>query len=172
MSDAAAPAADDPIVEHPVEPEEEHGILAHPMVPGPRVHRVCVYSSGPEVRERVRMAVGNRPAADLGPVEWSEAADRRTLVAALDAGGLDLVILDGEARPTGGLGLSKQLKDEIKDCPPFLALIARRDDRWLAKWSNADAIVAFPVDAPELAGVVAEQLRHREAGLPVKRAYA
>lgn len=150
----------------------EHGILAYSMVEPPRVHRVLVYSSEPEVRDRVRGAAGTLPAADLGVIEWSEAATGKQVVAALDKGGLDLVILDGEARPTGGLGLSKQLKDEIKDCPPFLVLIARRDDRWLAQWSNADAVLAFPVDAPNLTAVVAEQLRARESGLPVKRAYA
>lgn len=157
---------------HPSEPEDGHGILAYSTLPEPRRHRVLVYSSEADVRARVRNAVGTRPADDLGPIEWSEAATGKQVVAALDAGGLDLVLLDGEARPTGGLGLSKQLKDEIGDCPPFIALIARRDDRWLAKWSNADAVVAFPVDAPALTAVVAEQLRARESGLPVKRAFA
>lgn len=159
--------------EHDAAPhDDEHGILAFSMAPQPRVHRVLVYSSEPVVRDRVRGAVGRLPAADLGAIEWSEATTGKQVVAALDKGGLDLVILDGEARPTGGLGLSKQLKDEIRDCPPFLVLIARRDDRWLAQWSNADAVVAFPVDAPNLTAVVAEQLRARESGLPVKRAYA
>lgn len=176
MSDTAEddvrpePVPDD---DHEVsEPEDGHGILAYPMLKGERIHRVLVYSSEPEVRDRVRGAVGRLPAPDLGRIEWSEASTGKQVVAALDKGGLDLVILDGEARPTGGLGLSKQLKDEIKDCPPFLALIARKDDRWLAQWSNADAVVAFPVDAPDLTAAVAEQLRARESGLPVKRAFA
>ena len=34
----------------------------------------------------------------------------------------------GEAWPTGGLGLAKQMKDELRDCPPVLVLIARRPD--------------------------------------------
>ena len=70
------------------------------------------------------------------------------MIAAVDAGGLDLLVLDGEAQPTGGLGLAKQVKDEIADCPPTLVLIARRDDRWLAEWSLADAVVPLPVDPP------------------------
>jgi DNA-binding response OmpR family regulator len=49
-------------------------------------------------------------------------------------------------------------------------LIARRDDRWLATWSQADAVVPHPIDAPELTEAVAELLRRREAGLPVRRA--
>ncbi|MCV7063842.1 hypothetical protein H7I76_33135, partial [Mycolicibacterium vaccae] len=36
----------------------------------------------------------------------------------LDEGGFDLVILDGEAAPVGGMGIAKQLKDEIGHCPP------------------------------------------------------
>jgi DNA-binding response OmpR family regulator len=166
---SAEPVPDDHA--HPAA-DEGHGILAYSYVQGPRVHRVLVYSSEPEVRDRVKNAAGTHPAADLGTIEWVEVATGKQVVAALDAGGLDLVILDGEARPTGGLGLCKQLKDEIKDCPPIIVLIARRDDRWLSRWSNADAVVAFPVDAPALTATVAEQLRAREAGLPVKRAYA
>lgn len=152
--------------------EEVHGILAFSTLPEPRRHRVLVYSSAADVRARVRNAVGTQAAADLGPIEWSEASTAQQVITALDAGGLDLVLVDGEARPTGGLGLAKQLKDEIRDCPPFVALIARRDDRWLARWSLADAVVAFPVDAPALTSVVAEQLRARESGQPVQRAFA
>ena len=39
---------------------------------------------------------------------------------ATDAGGVDVVILDGEAQPTGGMGVSRQIKDEIDDCPPVI----------------------------------------------------
>lgn len=136
----------------------------------PRTHRVLVYSDDPAVRASVRTAIGRRPAPDLGRVEWVEVVAGPKVVAAADAGGLDLAILDGEAWPTGGLGLCKQLKDEVRDCPPVLVLIARRDDAWLSVWSLADAVVPFPVDAPELATAAAEQLRRREARQPVRRA--
>jgi DNA-binding response OmpR family regulator len=90
----------------------------------------------------------------------------------VDAGGIDLVIVDGEARPTGGFGLAKQLKDEIADCPPVLLLVARKDDTWLAKWSLADAILSLPVDPPATVDAVVELLKHREQALPVRRAAA
>ncbi|MSW65172.1 MAG: hypothetical protein F2825_09850 [Actinobacteria bacterium] len=138
--------------------------------PAPRTHRVVLYSDDAQVRGSVRTAVGRRPAADLGRVEWLETASKVQLLAAVDAGGVDLVVLDGEAQPTGGLGLSKQLKDEIADCPPTLVLIARRDDAWLAQWSLADAVVPLPIDAPELTGAVADMLRLRDSALPVRRA--
>jgi len=81
-----------------------------------------------------------------------------------------VAVLDGEAWPTGGLGLAKQMKDELQDCPPVLVLIARRADAWLATWSQADGVVAHPLDAPELTSVATGLLRRRERGEPVRRA--
>ena len=136
----------------------------------PRSHSVVVYSDDAAVRDQVRTAVGRRPAPDLGRIEWVECETGKQVVAAVDGGGIDAVVLDGEAWPTGGMGLAKQMKDELPDCPPTLVLIARRDDRWLATWSQADAVVAHPIDAPELTDALAELLRRRAAGLPVRRA--
>jgi DNA-binding response OmpR family regulator len=130
---------------------------------------VLVYSSHPPVREAVRMALGRRPAADLGRLEFVEATTGDEVVKAVDAGGIDLAILDGESWPTGGLGLAKQIKDEIKDAPATLVLVARRDDAWLATWSLADAVVPLPIDAPELTAAAVGALRSRESGLPVRR---
>ena len=135
-----------------------------------RSHSVLVYSDDVAVRDQVRSAIGRRPAADLGRIEWVECSTGKQVVAAVDAGGVDAVVLDGEAWPTGGMGLAKQMKDEVPDCPPVLLLIARRDDAWLATWSQADAVVPHPVDAPELTSALAELLRRREAGEPVRRA--
>ena len=137
-----------------------------------RAHRVLVYSDNAALRETVRTAVGRRPAADLGRIEYVEAPTLADVLAAVDDGGIDVVVLDGEARPMGGFGVSKQLKDEIEDCPPTLLLIARRDDEWLASWALADAVQPLPVDAPALCDAVEELIRHREAALPVRRAAA
>ncbi len=79
----------------------------------------------------------------------------------LDQGGIDVAILDGEAQPTGGMGLARQFKYEIDDCPPIVVLIARPQDGWLASWSLADAVINAPIDPVEAAAVVAEQLRRR-----------
>ncbi len=54
----------------------------------------------------------------------------------VDAQRFDLVILDGEATPAGGMGIARQLKDEIYQCPPILVLIGRPQDGWLATWSS------------------------------------
>jgi DNA-binding response OmpR family regulator len=135
-----------------------------------RTHRVLVYSDDAAVRASVRTALGRRPAADLGRIEWTEAATGAQVLKAVDAGGVDLVVLDGEAWPTGGMGLAKQLKDELADCPHTLVLIGRRDDAWLATWSLADAVVPHPLDAPELTAAASDLLRKREQRLPVRRA--
>jgi DNA-binding response OmpR family regulator len=143
---------------------------APPPASTPRSHPVVVYSDDAAVRDQVRTAVGRRPADDLGRIEWIECTTGKEVVAAVQRGDLDAMVLDGEAWPTGGIGLAKQLKDERADCPPALVLVARDVDRWLATWSQADAVVAHPIDAPELTAALVELLRRQEAGLPVRRA--
>lgn len=130
---------------------------------------VLVYSDDPAVRAAVMTALGRRPAPDLGRIAYEEIAAGDALVRRVDAGGVDLVVLDGEAWPTGGMGLSKQLKDEVVDCPPTLVLVARRDDSWLARWSLADGVLQLPVDPPALVATATELLRARQARLPVRR---
>ncbi len=121
---------------------------------------VLVYSHRPEVREAVRTAVGRRPAADVGPLTWVECETGDEVVTAVDLGGIDLCILDGEAQPTGGLSLSRQLEEEVPDRPLVCVLIARQQDRWLAHWSMADGTMFFPVDPLTAPRVVADLLRH------------
>ena len=138
----------------------------------PSTSSVLVYSDDAGLRERVRTAVGRRAAADTGRIDWVECASNLELLTAVDAGGIDVIILDGEARPTGGMGLAKQLKDELKDCPPTLVLVARQADVWLATWSLADAVLPLPLDPPAVREAVAGLLRARHAALPVRRAAA
>ena len=75
-----------------------------------------------------------------------------------------MVILDGEARPAGGMGIARQAKDEIYHCPPIMVIIARRDDGWLATWSRADAVASQPIDPIALAEGVADLMRRRLEG--------
>jgi len=124
-----------------------------------RTLTVLLYSDNIDTRESVRMAVGRRPASDLPRVEWLECATPAVVVSALDAGGVDLAILDGEASPLGGLGLCRQLKSEIYRCPPVLVLLGRPQDSWLAAWSLADNAVLHPLDPATVAQAVAELAR-------------
>lgn len=121
---------------------------------------ILLYASNRLTREDVRLALGRKVAADLPPVSVVEVATQPAVVAAMDEGGIDLAILDGEAVP-GGMGLCRQLKDEVVRCPPVLVLTGRPDDAWLATWSRADGVVPHPVDPFRLPGVVADLLRTR-----------
>lgn len=129
---------------------------------------VLVFSHRQEVRDAVRTAVGRRPAADVGPLTWIECATGDDVVAAVDRGGIDLCILDGEAQPVGGLAISRQLDEEVADRPAVCVLIARQADRWLAHWSRAEGTLPMPVDPLTAPGVVADLLREH-ARRPVVR---
>ncbi|WP_232662245.1 hypothetical protein [Pseudonocardia sp. TRM90224] len=131
---------------------------------------VLVFSHRAEVREAITMAVGRRPAPDLGRVRYVEAGGMAEVLRAMDGGTIDLAILDGEAQPTGGMGVSRQLKNEIDDCPPIIVTVRRRDDRWLATWSQADAVIVHPLDPLTSAETVADVLRRSRSGeLPALR---
>jgi CheY-like chemotaxis protein len=127
---------------------------------------VLVYSDDRTTREKVRLAVGRRPAADLPQVQFLECATAPAVLEALDAGGVDVVVLDGEAAPVGGLGLARQIKDEIYRCPPVLVLIGRPQDAWLATWSRAEAAVPHPLDPVAVATAMADLMRRRLSALP------
>ena len=121
---------------------------------------ILLYASNRATRDQVRLALGRRLASDLPPVSVVEVATQPAVIATMDAGGVDLAILDGEAVP-GGMGLCRQLKDEIPRCPPILVLTGRVDDAWLATWSRADGVVPHPVDPMRLPAVAASLLRAR-----------
>ncbi len=132
-----------------------------PSPQSPRPMRVMVYSDNRQVRSTVINSLGTRPDPELPDLEFVEVATGPFAVRTVDAGGLDLLILDGEAAPTGGLGLARQLKDEIHRCPPTLVLTGRPQDAWLATWSRADAVVGHPIDPGQLAEAVTDVLRLR-----------
>ncbi|MGW6059382.1 hypothetical protein [Streptomyces sp. NPDC055189] len=124
---------------------------------------VLVYSDNASTREQVRLATGRRPAADVPAVEFIECATLPAVLKELDRGGIDVCVLDGEATPVGGMGVCRQLKDEIFQCPPVLLLMGRPQDAWLATWSRAEAAVTLPVDPVEFADSLAALLRDRLA---------
>jgi DNA-binding response OmpR family regulator len=135
----------------------------------PRSLTVVVYSQLADLRAKVRSAVGRRAAPDLGRIDWVECANYSQLRNQLDSGDIDLVIVDGDAQPSGGIGLCRQFKNEITDCPPIIVLLARSQDRWLATWSQADATIVRPIDPVLAASTVAQVLRDRDSAIPVVR---
>ena len=126
--------------------------------------KVVVYSHDADVRSRIRLAIGRRPAPDVPEAEVIEVATQLALIRLLDGGGAEVMVLDGEAQPAGGMGVCRQAKDEVYDCPPVLLIIGRPDDGWLATWSRADAVVSHPIDPKALAQALAGLMRQRAAG--------
>ncbi len=122
---------------------------------------MLVYSDDADTRQQVLLALGSRVHPDLPPLEYVEVATEPVVIQQMDTGRIDLAVLDGEAAPVGGMGIARQLKDEIYQCPPVLVLTGRRDDNWLATWSRADAAVPHPLDPMELAEAVIRLLRSR-----------
>ena len=123
--------------------------------------RLLVYSDDVNTRKQVILALGRRPHPDLPEVVYIEVATEPVVIQNMDAGGVDLAILDGEATPAGGMGIAKQLKDEIYRCPPLVVLTGRPQDAWLATWSRADGVVPHPLDPIQLAETVVSLLRAR-----------
>lgn len=127
--------------------------------------RIVVYSDDMTVRAHIAAALGSRVAPDLAPHAITEFATGPALRLYVDGQarkgelGIDLFILDGEAAPEGGMGIARQLKDEVFKCPPVLVITARKEDAWLATWSRAEANVLHPIDPFTLAETVADLLR-------------
>ena len=125
---------------------------------------ILVYSDDSSVRKAVITALGKRLLPEFPENEIHEfaTADALRLFAITEnkgnKKGIDLFILDGEATPEGGMGLARQLKDELFNCPPSLLLVARAQDAWLAGWSRADGVVTHPIDPFTLAKSAANLL--------------
>jgi DNA-binding response OmpR family regulator len=132
-----------------------------------RTSTVLLYSDDPQVREHMRLAIGLRPAADLA-VRFVEASTYVEVFEQVDGGDIDLLMLDGEAAPAGGLGIARQIKDEVDDCPPTCVVIARAADRWLAAYAKVDATLTHPLDPMTTGQAVATMLRERAGGAPAR----
>lgn len=131
---------------------------AHDPAATNRGPRIVLYSDDVDVRAQVRLAIGPRLEHGAPEIDWVETATPAAVVSTTEAGGVDLLILDGEADKLGGMGLGRQLKEEIYRCPPVLVLTGRPQDAWLASWSNADATVSRPLDPRALHTAVVELL--------------
>jgi DNA-binding response OmpR family regulator len=131
----------------------------------PRKSQIILYSDDSSVRQAIISALGKKVANDLGEHEVIEFATGAALRQYIERNGVDgkfkadLFILDGEAVPEGGMGIARQLKDEVFNCPPVLLITGRAQDAWLAAWSRAEASISHPVDPFTLASTVADLLR-------------
>lgn len=121
--------------------------------------RFAIYSDDATVREAISKALGKRVSPNHPEHELLQFATGTALKEfARGKKAADLYILDGEAVPEGGMGIARQLKDEIFNCPPTMVITGRVQDAWLAGWSGADAVVTHPIDPFTLAKSVAQVL--------------
>ena len=141
--------------------------MADAQAPKPDTYTVMLYSDDSAVRDRIRLAIGVRPAADLA-VEFVDATTWEDCRNLLDKYEIDLMVLDGEAAPAGGLGIARQTKDEYAFPPPICVVIARAADRWLAAYAQVDQTLVAPLDPITAGQTIAAMLRaHRGGALPL-----
>jgi len=127
-------------------------------------YTVLLYSDDAAIRDRFRMAIGPRPTADL-EIEFTDASTWEECRRLLDEYEIDLMMLDGEAAPAGGLGIARQTKDEYAEPPPICVVIARAADRWLAAFAQVDATLIYPLDPVTTGSTIAGMLRDRRNGV-------
>ena len=131
-------------------------LMSEPM----QKKQIVIYSDDSSVRTSIISSLGRRVASDLAEHTIHEFATGPALRAFVDSGApVDLFILDGESAPEGGLGIARQLKDEVFNCPPVLVITGRVQDSWLAAWSLAEASVVHPIDPFTMAQTAAQLLR-------------
>ncbi len=125
---------------------------------------ITLYSDDSTVRQSVIAALGKQLDKQLAPHEIKEFATAAALRLYVDSKKqVDLFILDGEAVPEGGMGVARQLKDEVFNCPPVLIITGRVQDNWLATWSKAEATVTHPIDPFTIAAKCAALLKTNSA---------
>ncbi|HLU44284.1 MAG TPA: hypothetical protein VKZ67_04580 [Natronosporangium sp.] len=126
---------------------------------------VLLYSDRPETRDQMRFAIGTHPAPGL-TLRFVDASSYRECLSIVDNYEVDLLILDGEAQPAGGIGVARQLRDERDDCPLICLVVARPADRWLAAYAEADATLVHPLDPVTTGQTIAALLQPADDPAP------
>jgi DNA-binding response OmpR family regulator len=114
---------------------------------------VLLVSTNPRLTVQVQTALIGRPNLQVTEVRTPQ----RALQQLDDVGGFAIVIADADTAPTGGFFLAREMqaRGEVgAEVPPLILLLAREVDKFLAKWSRADAYVLKPVDPFHLAATV------------------
>lgn len=132
---------------------------------------LLVFSDDANVRREVIEGIGRRPAKGMPLVTWFEAATAEGVRLAMkdraEAGRrpFDALVLDGEVKKYGGMGLAHELFTEMDRRPPVLLLTARPQDDWLAAWSKVEAVVPRPLEPLALQEGVVAALRARRGSV-------
>ncbi len=124
---------------------------------------VLVYSDNQEIRTEVMNSVGRRVAKDLPEISWIEAATWEGAELKIRENDIAMLILDAETSKLGGIGLGKKVRDEIVPDMPYIVLIARPQDEWLARVASPNKILQYPIDPRQLSAAVATILTQKFA---------
>jgi len=119
---------------------------------------ILLYSDNADMRRNVRLAVGEQLGQRGVQVEWTEVATAPVAMLLTEERKFDLIIGDNETTKLGGVGLVRQMRNELDWEPNVLLLLARQQDAWLAAWAGADSAMLTPLDPFTLRQRVMEML--------------
>ncbi|MDR0365424.1 MAG: hypothetical protein LBH68_01135 [Bifidobacteriaceae bacterium] len=125
--------------------------------------KILLYSDNAAVRAEIKDCVGDTVGAASRPVQWTEVATYQMAMIKCQAETYDLIVMDNETGKLGGVGLVREMRNELDWQPVVLLVLARQQDAWLGAWSGADAAVLQPVDPFQLRALVAKLLGISEA---------
>ncbi len=125
---------------------------------------VLLVSPDPASRELMALAVRSIERRIGSPLRFRAAKNGELGIRAALRDRPEIVVADEIASRAGAFALAKALRD---DAAPFtgviVILLERKQDRWLARWSGADAWFVRPVDPFELADRVLELVTEKES---------
>ncbi|MGZ4133377.1 MAG: response regulator [Actinomycetota bacterium] len=125
---------------------------------------VLLVSPDPESRELMALAVRSIERRIGSTLRFRAAKNGELGIRAALRDRPQIVVADEIASRAGAFALAKALRD---DPVPFtgviVILLERAHDRWLARWSGADAWFVRPVDPFELADRVLELVTEKES---------
>jgi DNA-binding response OmpR family regulator len=125
---------------------------------------VLLVSPDPASRELMALAVRSIERRIGSPLRFRAAKNGELGIRAALRDRPEIVVADEIASRAGAFALAKALRD---DPVPFtgviVILLERAHDRWLARWSGADAWFVRPVDPFELADRVLELVTEKES---------
>ena len=125
---------------------------------------VLLVSPDPVSRELMALAVRSIERRIGSPLRFRAAKNGELGIRAALRDRPQIVVADEIASRAGAFALAKALRD---DAEPFtgviVILLERKQDKWLARWSGADAWFVRPVDPFELADRVLELVTEKES---------
>jgi CheY-like chemotaxis protein len=123
---------------------------------------VLLVSPDPASREMMRLVVRGVERQVGSPLRFLEAKNGEEGVRVALRERPDAIVADEIASREGAFSLARTIRGDPEPYRGVIViLLERRQDRWLARWSGADAWFVKPVDAFELAERLTELLAER-----------